>query len=77
MKTAALTEAVGVEVKGVNLSAPLSTDVGDALRRLLAAHSLLLFRERVDRSAEVPRRHVHSTSGDGFLEALRQYPVRE
>ena len=46
MKTQALTNVIGVEVSGVDLSAPLSTDVEVALRRLFYAHSLLLFRDQ-------------------------------
>ena len=46
VKTQALSNAVGVEVSDVDLSAPLSVAVGDALRRLFAAHSLLLFRNQ-------------------------------
>ena len=46
MKTQALTKAIGVEVDGIDLSAPLSTDVAMALRRLFDAHSLLLFRDQ-------------------------------
>lgn len=42
----ALTRAIGVEVSDVDLSAPLSDDVVADLRRLFAAHSLLLFRDQ-------------------------------
>jgi taurine dioxygenase len=46
VKTEALITALGVQVSGVDLSASLSTDVAAELRRLFAAHSLLLFRDQ-------------------------------
>ena len=46
VKTQALTKAIGVEVSGVDLSAPLPDDVVADLLRLFDAHSLLLFRDQ-------------------------------
>ena len=49
MKTEALTTTLGVEVSDIDLSEQLSTDVVAALRRLFAAHSLLLSTNRRSR----------------------------
>jgi alpha-ketoglutarate-dependent taurine dioxygenase len=42
----ALSPAIGVEVRGVDLTRPLDAPVVDELRRLFRAHRLLLFRDQ-------------------------------
>ena len=65
MQTVPLTPFMGVEVKNVQLATATDASTTAALRRLMAEHSLLLFRDQYDLT---PGAHVAFSRGFGELE---------
>ena len=59
LRTRALSPALGVEVVGVDLTAPIETSTAEELRQLFASRSLLLFRDQ-DLTTSDQRRLVES-----------------
>ena len=63
---APLTDVMGVEVRGVDLAAPMSAATFAAVRQALGDHSILLFRAQ---HALTPERQVAFSRGFGVLES--------